>query len=192
MVISSVWFKWSTACDRIRAWRAVGITASGMRPDLLDRTTFRLHEQPQICTDEPQTPRPQHQYNTRGKVEQIFVGTEEKEQYFGTPSPIDTRRRSPQYLLRQGLAWQRAHQTRPLVPLSEMNACRVPSAEIQVRKHPRIKLYTDGSATMNGLATQARNAENEQGQKKEAAEKKRRDRKAKKEEKDRAQAELIA
>eukprot|EP00957_Ditylum_brightwellii_P068457 5197476-Ditylum_brightwellii.AAC.1 len=107
---------------------------------------------------------------------------------------MDRTSRSLRYYREKAEAWERAYKTRPRIQLEEMGACTVPSGEIQVKKKCRRGLYpqTNGSATMNNLARQARNADNEQGEKKEAAEKKRQDRKAKKEEKDRAQAELIA
>eukprot|EP00958_Prasinococcus_capsulatus_P030097 scaffold7919_cov2057-Prasinococcus_capsulatus_cf.AAC.1 len=127
MVISSVWFKWSNPCDRIRAWRAVGITASGLRPDIVDRSTFCLHEQPQICTDEPQTPRPQHQYSTRAKVAKKYVDSEEKERRHATPSPMDRTSRSLRYYREKAEAWERAYKTRPRIQLEEMGACTVPS-----------------------------------------------------------------
>eukprot|EP00958_Prasinococcus_capsulatus_P023688 scaffold3586_cov404-Prasinococcus_capsulatus_cf.AAC.26 len=131
-VMTSVWPRWSTPIARKLAWRAAGITASG----LLNRTTFRLHEQPQICSDEPQTPEPQHQY--------------EKEQYNATPSPIDPTRREEEYYREKALAWQRAHQARPRVPLREMMPFDIPDGNIHVPKRRCLRLDTDKSesATM--------------------------------------------
>ena len=44
LIFSRIWFHWSSPMDRIRSFRKVGITAHGLRPDLVNRSKFTIGE----------------------------------------------------------------------------------------------------------------------------------------------------
>ena len=44
IIFSRVWFHWSSPLDRVRSFRKVGITAHGIRPDLVNRSKFTIGE----------------------------------------------------------------------------------------------------------------------------------------------------